>query len=131
MQTENTRHAHTRPPCNILGAFTSAYIPYDTPLQQRPDTSTAVRYTQETMWKAAAGHNVSDDDQSDDDWETDPDFVVRVHNARKTAYDFFCLRVLRCLSYLISSLRTKLLRKSRDGVQKLWRDQEVFPSSSV
>lgn len=28
------------------------------------------------MWKATAGHQiVQDQDQEDDDWETDPDFV--------------------------------------------------------
>ena len=29
-----------------------------------------------TMWKASAGHNVQIDANDDDDWETDPDFVV-------------------------------------------------------
>lgn len=28
------------------------------------------------MWKASAGHNVQLDTADDDDWETDPDFVV-------------------------------------------------------
>ena len=29
------------------------------------------------MWKAAAGHNVdTSNGADDDDWETDPDFVV-------------------------------------------------------
>ena len=30
------------------------------------------------MWKAAAGHNVQVGNADDDDWETDPDFVVRI-----------------------------------------------------
>ena len=30
------------------------------------------------MWKAAAGHNVQLDNNDDDDWETDPDFVVSI-----------------------------------------------------
>jgi hypothetical protein len=30
------------------------------------------------MWKASAGHRVEvEDNGGDDDWETDPDFVVR------------------------------------------------------
>lgn len=28
------------------------------------------------MWKASAGHNVQVDNNDDDEWETDPDFVV-------------------------------------------------------
>ena len=28
------------------------------------------------MWKAAAGYNVQQDNNDDDDWETDADFVV-------------------------------------------------------
>jgi hypothetical protein len=28
------------------------------------------------MWRSAAGHNVQLDNADDDDWETDPDFVV-------------------------------------------------------
>jgi len=32
------------------------------------------------MWKASAGHNIktSIDNDDDDDWETDPDFVVSI-----------------------------------------------------
>ena len=37
------------------------------------------RLTVATMWRASAGHNVtaSVDNGDDDDWDTDPDFVVR------------------------------------------------------
>lgn len=33
------------------------------------------------MWKATAGHTISvSQDDGADDWETDPDFVVRLSN---------------------------------------------------
>lgn len=41
------------------------------------------------MWKAAAGHKISSKAaKDDDDWETDPNFVVSFFNVYNTYRDY-------------------------------------------
>lgn len=44
------------------------------------------------MWKATTGHNVVATTSNDDDWDTDPDFVVRCSHwscGRNNSFPFF------------------------------------------